>query len=118
MTDIRKNKGQSQEPISDELFLKYIKNEVSSEEKWEIEKKLNESLLLSDAEEGLQLFAEKKELSEMASAINRKVKQRLQKRNWRSRQNPPRLYLILIVTIIFLLLLTLTFWIIYQLKKG
>lgn len=118
MTESRKHEEKSQFPVSEELFLKYVNNELSPEEKWEVEKILSESSLLSDAEEGLQLFTEKKELPGVVLTINQKMNRSLKGRRWKTRRNPPRFSLILIVTIIFLLLLTLAFWIIYRLKAG
>lgn len=118
MTD-QNNKGPDrQQPISEELFLRYINNQVSPEEGLEIEKQIAESSLLSDAEEGLQLFPEKKELNSFVLSINQRMKKNLKKRRWKYRRNTPKLFPLLLLTIILLLLITISFWVIYRMKGG
>jgi hypothetical protein len=106
-----------QSTISEELLLKYINNQLSSEEKWEVERKLADSSLLSDAEEGLQLFNEKKELNVVVQSINKKMKQRLKDQEQNKKIHSPRIFLLLTATAILLLLIIMGFWIIYRLKS-
>jgi hypothetical protein len=118
MTDSPKKSPKEELPISEELMMKYLNHELSEKEQHELQQQIESSHFLSDAEEGLRLITEKKQVSEIAQQINRKMRKKLRKQSNKHELNRHRLFLIATATLLLLLLVALSFVTLIRLKNG
>lgn len=89
-------------------LLKYLNNELSPEERHEIEKEMIDSGMMSDAVEGLQAVSNKKKLEQYQREIQSKLKQQLKKRDQRRESKKikelPWLYISIIIIILIIII--------------
>jgi len=99
-------------------MMKYLNHELNEKEQHELQQQIESSHFLSDAEEGLRLMTEKKQVSEIARQINRKMRKKLRRQLNNDQLNKHRLFLIVTATLLLLLLMALSFVILIRLKNG
>jgi len=95
--------------VSQETLLKYLNDQLSQEQRHEVEKQMIDSRFDDDAIEGLQSVADTRRLALIADALNRDLKKRTQKkrRMIANRQLKPQwwLYFSLLILLILLVLI-------------
>ncbi len=104
--------------IDQQKLLDYLQNNVSEEERHEIEKLLIDADFESDAAEGLQQVGDKSKLPVVMSELNRQLVKKLSKRRKRNADNKPINLMIPVVTTIILLLLALMFFLYIRRYTG
>lgn len=102
--------------IDQETLLLYLQGKLSDEKKHEVEKKLLENEFADDALEGLQQFKDKEQVSYTIEMLNRDLKKKLEKKKKRKEnmriKDQPWLY---IAILILVLLIVLSYFVIYRL---
>ena len=113
LKDILSTSANSIDPVK---LMAYLNNELSPEEAQKVEEKLAADEFQQTALEGLEVFRNKKELEAITYQLNRELNKKIRKRNQqRKKSRGAQPMQILVVTIIFLLLIILAYWIISRL---
>ena len=94
--------------IDQQKLLDYLQDNVSEEERYEIEKLLLDSDFDNDAAEGLEQVGDKTKLPVIMNELNRQLVKKLSKR--RRKNHRPINLMIPVVTTIIILLLVLMFF--------
>jgi len=104
--------------VDQETLLKYLEGRLSEEQKHEIEKKMLATEFSDDAMEGLQEIKNKKDLSSLVEQLNRDLHKKLEKKKQRREKfrikDQPWLY---ITIVIILLLLVISFVVVYRMLQ-
>ncbi|MBX3255036.1 MAG: hypothetical protein KF862_12915 [Chitinophagaceae bacterium] len=96
--------------IDQQKLLDYLQNNVSEEERHEIEKLFIDEAFESDASEGLQRVSDKSKLPVVMGELNRQLIKKLSSRRKRNNGKKPLNLMIPVITTIILLLLALMFF--------
>jgi ATP-dependent Zn protease len=98
----------SNKDIDNQKLMDYLSDNLSAEEKHEIEKALVDSEMMNDAVEGLEKFNNKKELDLFVGQLNNNLKKQLDKRKIkkenRAFKDMPWLYFSIILIIIIIVI--------------
>ena len=104
--------------IDQETLLLYLQNKLSADKRHEVEKKLLENQFAGEAEEGLQQFKNKENLSALVDQLNRNLKSKLQSKKKKTDKihirQYPWLYLAVIIVI---LLIVISYFVIQRLQQ-
>jgi len=104
--------------VDQETLLKYLEGRLSEEQKHEVEKKMLATEFSDDAMEGLQEIKNKKDLSSLVEQLNRDLHKKLEKKKQRREKfrikDQPWLY---ITIVIILLLLVISFVVVYRMLQ-
>jgi len=104
--------------VDQETLLKYLEGRLSEEQKHEVEKKMLASEFGDDAMEGLQEIKNKKDISLLVEQLNRDLHKKLEKKKQRREKfrikDQPWLY---ITIVIILLLIVLSFVVVYRMLQ-
>ena len=104
--------------VDQETLLKYLEGRLSEEQKHEVEKKMLATEFSEDAMEGLQEIKNKKDLSALVEQLNRDLHKKLEKKKQRREKfrikDQPWLY---ITIVIILLLLVISFVVVYRMLQ-
>lgn len=92
----------NEQPKDDDL-INYIKDNLSEEEKYELEKKTIDSGFVNDALEGLQKFNEKKDLDHYVQQLNKNLEKQLTEKKQRRQKRVLKENPWTIITLILLL---------------
>lgn len=104
--------------IDQQKLLDYLQNNVSAEERHEIEKLLIDADFESDAAEGLQNVSDKSKLPVVMGELNRQLIKKLSKRRERTSGKKPLNIMLPVVATIILLLLALMFFLYIRKHMG
>jgi hypothetical protein len=86
MDDLKDILSNGEEQVNEDELMKYLEGNLSEEERYEFEKKTNDSAFTNDALEGLQQFKSKQKLDEYVSQLNKNLHQQLATRKNRNRR--------------------------------
>ena len=117
MADLKDILSEENDQPKDDELINYIADNLSEEEKYELEKKIVDSSFVNDAVEGLQKFDQKESLNQYVQQLNKNLHQQLaikkqRKEKRRLKENPW-----LVITIIILLAICLISYYIINLHK-
>ncbi len=102
--------------VDQETLLLYLQGKLTAEKQHELEKQMLDNEFHADALEGLHHFEDKKHLAYITEQLNRDLKKRTSgKRKKRTRGRVQAEPWLIITLIIFLLLIVLSYFIIYYL---
>lgn len=113
LLDILKEHGD----LSEQQLLDYLKGNLSAEERHEIEMRLSEHEMMSDAEEGLKMVEKKEELNTITIQLNSRLTEQLKKRRKKARKELPNQSLLIATTFIILVLIVIAFMVIYKMTR-
>lgn len=88
MADVNDNILNSEEELSDEQLMNYLKGYLSREEAHDIEEEMIDDCFLNDAIEGLQQFSSNKKLDDYVRQLNHHLHQQItapKQRNYKRR---------------------------------
>ena len=102
--------------VSEQQLLDYLNGRLSAEEQHEIEMRLAEHELLSDAEEGLAMIKDKEQIDAITAQLNTALTEQLKKRRKRKRRELPNQSLLIATTFIILVLIVIAFMVIYKMR--
>lgn len=103
--------------ISEQEMLDYLNGNLTPDQRYEIEKRLASSEMMSDAEEGLSQLENKEQIEKTVVHLNKQLHQQLQQqRRKRKLLKIPNQTLLIVTTFLLLLLITLAFVIIYKMQ--
>jgi anti-sigma factor RsiW len=102
--------------VSEQQLLDYINGKLSAEQQHEIEMRLAEHEMLSDAEEGLAMVKDKHEIDSVTAHLNASLTEQLKKRRKRKRRELPQQGLLIATTFIILVLIVIAFMVIYKMR--
>ncbi len=102
--------------VSEQQLLDYLNGRLSAEEQHEIEMRLAEHELMSDAEEGLAMVKHKDQLDSVTAQLNANLTDQLKKRRKRKRRDLPNQSLLITTTFIILVLIVIAFMVIYKMR--
>lgn len=107
MSDIDNILGQSgnEEEIDSRKLMDYLNGRLSDEEQHEMERRMADSEMASDALEGLQGMGNKSSLELVAFDLNNRLKQQLQLKNDRRKKRKITSFNLTVITIVLILLL-------------
>ncbi len=117
MNTSNQNSNNKQNLPDNEELLRYINEELPKDQEWELEQKMGTNPLLRDAEEGLQLMKNKKDLSLLIQDINKKMGAQLAKKQ-KQKKAPNTLFLLVMSALLLLLLVAFFLVFIYQKTKS
>ena len=104
----------SNKDIDNQKLMDYLSDKLSPEEKHELEKKLIDSEIMSDAVEGLEKFKNVKELDTFVAQLNNNLKKQLGKRalkkERRTIKDLPWLYFTIILIVLIILIGFFVIW--------
>jgi len=105
--------------VEQETLLLYLEGKLSEEQKHELEKKLLDHDFESDALEGLQQVKNKEKISQLVDQLNKDLKKKLEKKKrFRDRlryKDNPWIYA---AVLIILLLLIISYFVIYKMTGS
>jgi len=101
MDDLINILSNSNKDIDNQKLMDYLSGKLSAEEKYELEKQMNDSNMLNDAIEGLEHFKNPKDIAGFVSQLNANLhsqieKKKLHKRN-RTLKDQPWVYLAIVL---------------------
>lgn len=118
MADWKDILSDNEEQLSDEELLKYLDDNIREEDKYFIEKKINNSAFESDALQGLSQVQNKENLKKQVSQLNQKLYQLTSKKT-RKEKRKINIYQWIILTILILLFVCIIGYVIISLQnKG
>ncbi|MDB5191653.1 MAG: hypothetical protein JWQ96_1216 [Segetibacter sp.] len=103
MADVTDILRDDEEKLSDEELLRYLHEELSEEEKHEIEKKMSADPFKSDAAEGLSSINKKENLHEYVHQLNKNLHQQLAGKKQRNGKRKIKELPLLILAILLIL---------------
>jgi predicted secreted protein len=105
--------------IDQETLLRYLNNQLSEEQRHEVEKKMLATDFNEDAMEGLQEIKNKEKISSFVDQLNRDLQKKLEKKKTRREKlrlkNQPWLF---IAIVIILLLIVLSYVVIHRMLQN
>lgn len=105
--------------VDQETLLKYLNNQLSDEQRHEVEKKMLANDFTDDAMEGLQQIRNKEKISSFVDQLNRDLQKKLEKKKNRREKlrfkNQPWLY---IAIFIILLLIVISYVVIQRMLQN
>lgn len=106
-------------PLPPEKVMKYLQGELSDAESYEIEMQLNNNDFDNDALEGLEAINDKKQINFIVEKLNNDLKKRTrEKKQRREKLKIPDQSWMYISTLILLLLIVISFFIIKRLLED
>jgi anti-sigma factor RsiW len=103
--------------LSEQQLLDYLKGTLTPEERHEVEMRLAENEMMSDAEEGLAMVQNKQQLETVSAQLNAQLTEQLKKRRKRKRRELPNQGLLITTTFIILVLIVIAFMVIYKIRN-
>jgi hypothetical protein len=101
--------------VDQETLLLYLQGKLTPEKQHELEKQMLDSEFNADALEGLQHFEDKHQLAHIADQLNRDLKKKtIKKKTLKNKQRIQAEPWLVITLIILLLLIVLSYFIIYR----
>ncbi len=100
--------------IDNQKLLDYLSNKLTEEERYEFEKHMADSDMLSDVTEGLEKFKDKKDVAALVEQLNANLKKQLEKKKGRKLKREIKSPLWLYLSIVILLILVLIAFIIIR----
>jgi len=101
--------------VDQETLLLYLQGKLSPEKQHELEKSLLDNEFAADALEGLQQFNDRKQIAAYAAQLNKELKQKTTRtKSYRKKGRVQAEPWLIITLVIILLLLVLTYFIIYR----
>lgn len=79
--------SETNKKMSQEELLEYLKNDSSADEKYEVEKLMNDDPFTSDAMDGLQEFKDQQALPNIVNQLNNDLNREIKKKK-RRKKNP------------------------------
>lgn len=104
--------------LSEQQLLDYLNGNLTPEERHEVELRLSENEMMSDAEEGLSLVKNKDDLNKVTAQINAKLTAQLKQQRKKRNAALPNQSLIITTTFIILVLVVIAFMVIYKMRQG
>ncbi|MBY0479028.1 MAG: hypothetical protein K2Q24_15375 [Chitinophagaceae bacterium] len=103
--------------ISEQEMLDYLNGNLTPDQRYEMEKRLASSDMMSDAEEGLSQVKNNEQVKKAVADLNKQLHLQLQQqRRKRKLLKMPNQTLLIVTTFLLLLLITLAFVIIYKIQ--
>jgi hypothetical protein len=106
--DLLKILSHSNKDIDNQKLMDYLSNNLTEEERHELEMQMSESGIMADAIEGLGQFKDKQRLQDFAAKLNADLKKQIDKkqkrRNKRKLKEQPWLYFTIVI-LLFLLVI-------------
>jgi len=115
MADWKDILSDEEEQLTDEDLLKYLDNEMSEEEKYLFEKKINSSFE-SDALDGLQQIKDRKKLTSHVRQLQKKLPKILLSKKQRSAKKEVKDLQWIVLTVIFLLFICIITYVIIRMN--
>ena len=104
--------------IDQDTLLLYLQDKLPDDKKNEVERTLASNEFANDALEGLQQFGDKKQIAHLVEALNRDLKNKIEKKKQRREKlkikDQPWLYIALFI---FIILIVLSYMIIHRMLQ-
>ncbi|MBX9785390.1 MAG: hypothetical protein K2X48_19055 [Chitinophagaceae bacterium] len=103
--------------LSEQQLLDYLKGNLSAEERHEIEMRLSDHEMMSDAEEGLKMIDKKEDLNAITAQLNARLTEQLRTRRKKKLKEMPNQSFIILTAFIILVLVVIAFMVIYKMQR-
>lgn len=118
MADWKDILSENEEQLSEEELLKYLDSNISEEEKYSIEKKINNSPFETDAFQGLSQVQNKDNLKKQVNQLNQKLHQLTAKKPRKEKRKIKIFEWIILAILILLFICIISYVIIYLQNKS